>query len=71
LAAVPITLCTHAKVVLIALLGLVHLRIALAILVLGRAGRMDDGRIDDAALTQHQAALAQVAIDDCQDLAGQ
>ncbi|MNZ84554.1 hypothetical protein D3C78_1033160 [compost metagenome] len=61
----------HAEVVLVSLLGLVHLRITLAVLVLGRAGRMNDGRVDDAALTQLQAALAQVGIDDFQDPAGQ
>lgn len=32
---------------------------------------MDDGRVDDAALAQKQTALAQVAIDDFQDLADQ
>lgn len=40
----------HPEEVLVPLLRLVHLRIAFAFLVLGRAGCMDDGRIDDGAL---------------------
>src|SRR5690554_3081614 len=39
----------HAEVVLVALLGLVHLGIALAVLVLGRARRMDQRGVDDGA----------------------
>ncbi|MCY1311001.1 hypothetical protein D9M70_612520 [compost metagenome] len=40
----------HAEVVLVALLGLVHLRIALLILVFGRTRRMNQRGIDDGAL---------------------
>jgi len=53
----------RAKVVLVALLGLVHFRVALAVFVLRRTGRMDQRRIDYSALAQRQAAVAQVAID--------
>jgi hypothetical protein len=42
----------------------VHFRVALAVLVLGRAGRVDQCGIDDSALAQRQAAIPQVAIDD-------
>src|SRR5690606_32418533 len=38
-------------------------RIALAVLVLGRAGRVDQRGVDDGALAQRQATVAQVAID--------
>ena len=40
----------HAEEVLVALLRLVHFRIALAFFVLGRAGRVDDGGIDNRTL---------------------
>lgn len=49
----------HAKVILVPLLGLVHFRVALAVLVLGRTGRIDQRCIDDGALAQRQAAVAQ------------
>lgn len=49
----------HAEVPLIVLLGLAHLRIALARPVLGRWGRCDQGRIHDRAGTQQQPALCQ------------
>ena len=39
----------QAKIPLIAFLGLMHLRIALAIFVLGRGRSVDDRRIDDRA----------------------
>src|SRR5690606_3340835 len=42
----------HAEEVLVAFLGLMHLWIALAFLVLGRTGRMDDRGIDNRALAQ-------------------
>ncbi len=61
----------HAEVVLVALLGLVHLRIELAVLVLRRTERVNDRGSDDAALAQQQAALAQIAIDDLQNPTGQ
>ena len=53
-----------AEIILVSLLGLVHFRVALAVLVLGRAGRVDQCGIDDSALAQRQAAIPQVAIDD-------
>jgi hypothetical protein len=49
----------HAEVPLIALLGLVHLRVAFAALVIGGAGRLDDRGIHNATFTQHQAVLFQ------------
>src|SRR3989344_680364 len=57
----------HAKIILVSLLGLVHFRVALAVLVLGRTGRIDQRCIDDGALAQRQAAVAQIAIDDSED----
>ena len=39
----------HAKVPLIAFLGLMHLRIALLLLFVGRAGCLNDGGIDQGA----------------------
>ena len=39
----------HTKVPLVTLLGLVHLRIARLILILGRGWRIDDCRVDDGA----------------------
>ena len=52
----------HAKVPFVALSGLMHLRIALASLVLCRAGSRDNGGIYDAAFTQHQAVFLQVFV---------
>ena len=49
----------HAKVILVPFLALVHFRVALAVLVLGRAGRVDQCGIDDSALAQRQAAIPQ------------
>lgn len=40
----------RAKVVLVSLLGVVHFRVALAVLILGRARRLDQRGIDDGAL---------------------
>lgn len=42
----------HAEEVLVSILRLVHFRVALAFLVLGRTGRVDDRGIDDRALAQ-------------------
>ncbi|MNE41940.1 hypothetical protein D3C80_1360420 [compost metagenome] len=53
----------HAEVILVALLRLVHFRVALAVLVLGRTRRVDQRRIDDGALAQRQATIPQIAID--------
>ena len=46
-----------AEIILVSLLGLVHFRVALAVLVLGRTGRIDQRCIDDGALAQRQAAV--------------
>src|SRR3546814_17654055 len=45
--------------------------VALAVLVLGRTGRIDQRCIDDGALAQRQAAVAQIAIDDSEDASRQ
>ena len=52
----------HAKVPFIALPGLVHLGIALAVLILGRAGCMNDRGIDDRAATDRDTAVGQIAM---------
>jgi len=52
----------HAKVILIALLGLVHLRVTLAALVLRGAWSRNDGSIHNAAFAQHQTVLLQVFV---------
>jgi len=44
-----------------------HLGIALAFLVLGRTGRVDDGGIDNRALAQRQAFVLQVVVDGFQN----
>ncbi len=49
----------HPEVPLIALLGLVHLRIPLASLVLGGAGRRDQGGVNDRALAHRHAPSSQ------------
>ena len=54
----------HPEEVLITFLGLMHLGIALSFLVLGRAGGMNDGGIDDGALAQRQAFLLHITVDD-------
>lgn len=59
------------EVVLVAFLGLVHVGIAFAFLVLGRTGCMNQRGIDDGALTQGQATVAQVAIDDTENAGSQ
>ena len=53
----------HPEVPLVALLGLVHIGVARLVLVLGRTGRGDDGRIDDRAGAHQQPLLAQVRVD--------
>ena len=42
----------HTEEILVTLLGLMHLGIALAVFVLGRAWGMNNGRVDDGALAQ-------------------
>src|SRR5690606_12856651 len=54
----------HAEKSLVSFPGLMHLGITLAILVLGRTRRMDDSRVDDGAMTQHQSVLTRVEVDD-------
>lgn len=45
----------HTKEILVTFLCLMHLGIALAVFVLGRAGSMNNGGVDDGALAQRQA----------------
>ena len=45
----------HAEVPLVALFGLMHLGVALAASVLGRAGRGNNGGVHDAAASEEQA----------------
>jgi hypothetical protein len=47
---------------LIAFLGLMHLRIALLLFVLGRAGCLNDGGIHQSALGHHDATCFEVAL---------
>ena len=61
----------HAKVPLVALLGLVHLRVALAFVVLGGAGRCNQGGIHHRACLEHQPAINQFGIDSRQYLRAQ
>ena len=61
----------HTKKVLIPFLGLVHFGITFTVLVLGRTRRVNDRRINHRAVTQQQATVAQIAIDDLQDPACQ
>ena len=49
----------HAEMPLVALLGLVHLRVAFLARVLGRGRRRDDRRIHDGAFSHEQLAFAQ------------
>jgi len=52
----------HTEVPLVAFLGLVHFRIALAAVVLSGTRGRDDGGINNTAFTQHQAVLLQVLV---------
>ena len=61
----------HAEVPLVALLGLVHLRVTLAVAVLGRTRRADDRRIDDRTGADLEALLSQVRVDRGEDLRAQ
>jgi len=58
----------HPEVPLVALLRLVHLRVALAVPVLGRARCRNDRRIDDRAGLQALALTRQVRVHALQDL---
>lgn len=42
----------HAEIVLIALLGRVHLRVAFSLFILRRTGHVNDRSIDDSAVAQ-------------------
>src|ERR1035441_10236027 len=59
------------EIPLVALLGLMHLRIAPAGRVLSQAGRMDDGCIDNLAGSDADALVSQMAIDFIQHLPAQ
>ena len=61
----------HAKVPLIALLGLMHFRIPLAASVLGRGRCGDDRGINDRAFLEDQTLLRQHGIDGSKDALGQ
>ena len=61
----------HAEVILLALPGLLHLRIALPGLVPGGGGRRHNGGVDDGALAHEQALLGQVGVDFLEDPLGQ
>jgi hypothetical protein len=61
----------HTEVPFVALLGLVHFRVALAIAVLGRRWRGDQGGVDDGTLSHRQAFAGQVADDFVEDALGQ
>jgi hypothetical protein len=61
----------HSKVPLIALLGLVHLRVSCSRGVLGRARRCNDRGIHNRALGQSQSTGHQVAVHRLKDLGGQ
>lgn len=52
----------HTEVPVVALLGLVHLGIAVPILVFGGTGGCDDRRIDHGPFLEHQAFFGQVAV---------
>jgi len=58
----------HPEVPLLALAGLVHLRIPLLLLVLGGAGCRDQGGIDDRALLHRHAVGLEVGFDHLKDL---
>jgi hypothetical protein len=61
----------QAEIPLVALLGLLHLRIALLGLVLGRGSDRHDGGVDDGALAHEQALLGQSGVDLLEDPLGQ
>ena len=53
----------HAEIPLVALLGLMHLRIPLLLAVLRRTGRTNDGRIHDGPLVDLHAVSRQIGTD--------
>jgi hypothetical protein len=58
----------HPESPLIVLLGLLHPRVTLTALVLGRTGRRDDGGVDRHAGLEHQPLLGQTGVEYGQDL---
>jgi hypothetical protein len=58
----------HTEVPLVALVGLVHLGIALPLFFPGRAGRRDQGGIDDRALTHRHVPSSQERLDGVKNL---
>src|SRR5580658_867448 len=50
------------EVILVALLGLVHLRNALLVLFIGRTGRSNHGRVDDSARRNAYALAFQIQV---------
>ena len=61
----------HAKVPLISLLGLVHLGVTLALVVLGRTGRRNQRGIHHSAGPEHQATINELGIHSGQNLLAQ
>jgi len=61
----------HAEIPLVALLGLVHLRIPLPFLVLGRTGRRDQGGIHNRPLPHRHTPLAELDLDGLKNLLAQ
>lgn len=61
----------HSKVPLIALLGLMHLGVTLAFLVLGRTRGSNQGGIDHGTALKHEALCTEFVVDDLQDALAQ
>jgi len=61
----------HPEVPLIALLGLMHLGVALLGFVFGRAGSLNDGGIDQRPLLHHDAGLREPMVEGLEELARQ
>lgn len=52
----------HVEVILIAFLDVMHLRVALTVQILGRTRRINQRGIDDSALSQRKAPVAEVTL---------
>lgn len=61
----------HAEEPLITLPGLMHLRVALLFLVLGRTGRIDNRGVDDSAAIHLQPVLIQILVNQVEQLIAQ
>ena len=61
----------HPEVPLLAFARLVHLRVTLLLPILGRTGRVNDGRVHNRACRNAHSALLQVQVDGFQNLAAQ